>query len=402
MLHEVLKPFYRLETLAKEEYQRLLEDYQLRETVLEAQRRKTVKGAKLGAEPEQIIAALRELHIEPPVRKRFVLNDPTVEKLGEILNQNVAGVLLFRDEISGLLATMDRSGHENDRAFYLEAWNGYGSYTFDRIGRGTLYIPAACVSILGAITPGPLAAYLREAFSGGQDEGFLQRFQLSVYPDPPAGRWHNVDRRPDLEAKSRAFEIYERLSLLDVVGLLAGRQSPEEIPVLHFDEAAQDFFDAWRSDLEARIRQSDEHPVMIGHLSKYRSLMPSLALVFHATDCDVASGLAPVALESAKRAAAWCDFLEPHARRIFHNVTARAAVATRLLAEKIKANKLVDPFTLRDVYRHCWIGLSDPSEVARAAGALEELGWLRGVEIEETGGRPAMLYYINPKVRELG
>jgi hypothetical protein len=39
---------------------------------------------------------------------------------------------------------------------YCEAWNGAGAYTYDRIGRGTLHIRAACLSVLGGIQPGPL------------------------------------------------------------------------------------------------------------------------------------------------------------------------------------------------------------------------------------------------------
>ena len=74
----------------------------------------------------------------PPVAKRYLVNDTTVEKLGELLNHHPNGLLLFRDELSGWLHTMDRPGHENYRAFYCEAWNGTSGYTYDRIGRGTL------------------------------------------------------------------------------------------------------------------------------------------------------------------------------------------------------------------------------------------------------------------------
>jgi putative DNA primase/helicase len=35
--------------------------------------------------------------------------------------------LLYRDELIGFLRTLDREGHENDCAFYCEAWNGTGS-----------------------------------------------------------------------------------------------------------------------------------------------------------------------------------------------------------------------------------------------------------------------------------
>ncbi|MBK7897926.1 MAG: DUF3987 domain-containing protein [Betaproteobacteria bacterium] len=42
-----------------------------------------------------------------------------------------------------------KQGHEQDRAFYLEAWNGHGSFPLDRIGRGHVVCDNMCVSILG-------------------------------------------------------------------------------------------------------------------------------------------------------------------------------------------------------------------------------------------------------------
>jgi putative DNA primase/helicase len=45
----------------------------------------------------------------PPVAKRYLVNDATVEKLGELLNHNPNGLLLFRDEVSGFLHTMDQA-----------------------------------------------------------------------------------------------------------------------------------------------------------------------------------------------------------------------------------------------------------------------------------------------------
>src|SRR5262249_7742325 len=146
-----------------------------------------------------------------------------------------------------------------------------------------------------------------------------------------------------------------------------------------------------------RIRTADEHPVTIGHLAKYRKLMPALGLIFHL--CD-SSREVPVSLEAAKRAAAWCDYLESHARRIYHFVTARSDTATRLLGEKVRAPKLPSPFTARDVYRHQWTGLTEPQDVTRALEALEDLAWLRSDSppVTVAGGRPTERYHVNPKV----
>src|SRR5215471_9930822 len=180
---------------------------------------------------------------------RNVVNDTTVEKLGELLNQNPNGLLLFRDELSGFLRLMERPGHENDRSFYCEAWNGSGAYIYDRLGRGTLRIEAACVSILGGIQPGPLYAYLQETFAGGGDDGLIQRFQLAVFPDP-LPRWRHVDRWPDADAR--------QLAALDPATIEAEELTPEERPFLRFAPDAQEVFDAWRAELEAKLRADDD------------------------------------------------------------------------------------------------------------------------------------------------
>src|SRR4030095_12298529 len=129
---------------------------------------------------------------------------------------NPRGLLLFRDELVGWLKTLDREGHEGDRAFYLEAWAGQGSFTYDRIERGTLHIKTVTLSVLGGIQPGPLSAYLRATLSGGQgDDGLRQRLQLLLDPDV-SPHCENIDRSPDTTSKNRAFEVFEKLDHLDV------------------------------------------------------------------------------------------------------------------------------------------------------------------------------------------
>ena len=97
----------------------------------------------------------------------YLVNDTTVEKLGELLNHHPNGLLLFRDELSGWHHTMERPGHENDRAFYCEAWNGTSAYTYDRIGRGTLHIRAACLSVLSGRRPDRSRGTCARSAAGG-------------------------------------------------------------------------------------------------------------------------------------------------------------------------------------------------------------------------------------------
>lgn len=130
-----------------------------------------------------------------------MVNDATIEKLGELLNANPRGLIQYRDELAGWLASMDREGREGDRAFWLECWNGKGGFTVDRIGRGTVRIEACAVSLLGGVQPGKLADYLRAAMRGGAgNDGLMQRLQMAVYPDTLAS-WRYVDKpiNPDAE-----------------------------------------------------------------------------------------------------------------------------------------------------------------------------------------------------------
>ena len=123
------------------------------------------------------------------------------------------------------------------------------------------------------------------------DDGLLQRFQVIVWPDAQA-EWKNVDRFPDTVEKNRAWEIFKALSG-DIPG--AVMEEGAAIPALRFSPAGQEVFDSWRHDLEMRLR-SDHGltPALESHLTKYRKLMPSLALIFHLV--DVADGNEPGAV----------------------------------------------------------------------------------------------------------
>ena len=224
-----------------------------------------------------------------------------MEKIGELLNKNPRGLLINRDELIGWFRSLDREGREIDRPFYLEAWNGYRGYTYDRIGRGTLDIPALSVSIFGAITPGQLSHYVFQANRGGNgDVGLLQRFQVIVWPDAPA-EWKNVDRFPDTIEKNRAWKIFKVLS-----GEIPGavKKHGADIPALRFSPEGQEIFDQWRHDLEIRLRSDHGlHPAMESHLTKYRKLMPSLGLIFHLV--DVADGAMPGLVSETARLWPW-------------------------------------------------------------------------------------------------
>jgi putative DNA primase/helicase len=333
-----------------------------------------------------------------PKERRYLINDSTIEKLAELLAANPLGITVFRDELTGLLRTLKRQGHESDRSFYLESWDGWKSYSVDRISRGTLHIPHVCLSIFGTVQPGPLARYLRAAISGDEDDGFMPRFQVLVYPDTD-GKFENIDRYPDTEAKTQAYDVFEAIELIDPVAMGCALDEDRDIPYVSFAPDAQCFFDEWRQELEDKLRSGALSHIMASHLAKYRSLMPSLALIFHLIEQCHGFRLEPVSLRSAMCAAAWCEFLEAHAKRIYQGALDGDPSEAIRLAERIW-DSLPNPFTIRDVQRKGWSGLTGNEEIRRAIGLLEDRGWVAMVEIPTTskGGRPTEQFWVHPKL----
>ncbi|MGE3109816.1 MAG: YfjI family protein [Phycisphaerales bacterium] len=400
-IQEPLKPLKKLEILAKAAFEQQFKDMMAAKQVSEIRKKDTRHEIRknIKNQDEAFRIARESLDDEDdarePVRTRFIVNDGTVEKIGVILNENPAGVLVFRDELIGLLKALDKPGQEGARSFYLESWNGTGRYTYDRIERGTLDIEAAILSLLGGIQPGPLSQYLRGAAKGGAgDDGLIQRFQLLVWPDISKD-WKNIDRWPDSAARRAAFDVYEGLAAMEptLLGADHDPREPDGIPFLRFSEAAQPCFDAWREKLEHIVRGGDLHPALESHLSKFRSLIPKLALLIH-----LAEGKnGPVGIESLDRAIRWGQYLESHARRVYSQVIDPDLAAAKSLAGKLVAGEIKDGFALRDIYRKGWTGLASEEDARGAVEYLIDFRWLAEAR-RETAGRTASVYFVNPKI----
>jgi putative DNA primase/helicase len=351
---------------------------------------------------EQAARTEAAVHLENkcdrPICRRYEVNDSTIEKLGELLAENPNGVLLYRDELSGFLRSLDREDRAGDRAKYLEMWDGKGELTYDRIGRGTVRIPSNTLSILGGIQPHILMAYVSEAVRGGVGgDGLLQRFQLAVWPDV-SRQWQNIDRWPDIEAKNEAFELFKYLDSLTPESV--GADASEGIPFLRFGADAQERFDAWRTELESKLRSDSEHPAFEAHLAKYRKLVPALALLIHVASRDVGS----VSLVALEKALLWANYLEAHARRIYSAVLRPDTIAARELAKHLQRADLPVRFTLREVYRKGWTGLANKEDAEAATELLCDLAWLRiaadaPARVPGTPGRKgSQTFETNPKI----
>jgi hypothetical protein len=408
-----LKPLDRMIARAMEAHRADLEAFEADNTVFEAKRdaiESRIKAAAKDAKKGDLDSIAKELQghrqqaPEAPTLRRYKSNDTTVEKLGELLRENPSGLLVMRDELVGLIASWDKEGREGERAFYLEAWNGNASFDTDRIGRGSIFIPNLCVSIFGGIQPDKLISYLEQAANALANDGMLQRFQLLDFPDHRAWEWRN--RIPAKEARDRAFAVFDTLADFDPVAWgAASIDDFAKFPHFLFDEAAQEIFIEWSGELHGSKMPAEDHPIIQQHLAKFDKLFPALALILHLVDCAATGRRGLVTAESALRAAAWCEYLEAHARRCYGLLTDDGLRAAQALADKLRQGKLANGFTARDVRRNQWRSLTTDEAVQAALDWLEDEDWLRAEEVGGTWpgtGRRTYRYVINPKADKSG
>jgi putative DNA primase/helicase len=335
---------------------------------------------------------------DEPKEKRLSTADATVEKLGELLNENENGILQIRDELTGWFRSLDRPGRESDRAFYLECWDGAGESKVDRIGRGSIPVKNLTLSIFGTIQPAMLKPFLRGSIDGDTDDGLIQRFQLLVYPNKPKGYTY-IDRLP--KGRDKARNSFKNLYELDPA-TIGAKQLADEFGggyFVQFDNQAQEFFQTWLSELENDLRSDTfDTPALESHIAKYRSLMPSLALIFHLLACVSGSQSHAVSVKNAQLAAAWCSYLKAHAARIYQMAVLSEFDIAREILKKIQSKDLQSEFTAKDIYGKHWSKLSKPKDVQNGLDILVEYGYLSPVTINE-GHRPKTVYFINGSLK---
>jgi putative DNA primase/helicase len=377
VLREILSPLRELERAAWEKNEYHAEQH--RRAVYEYEQRMKVKGAEYEEPPPR------------PPNTRYIINDATVEKLLEVLRDNPNGLLLYRDELTGLFSTFDMAGRNPDKAFYLQAWTGKEDHAEDRIGRGSSITKNVCLSMIGTIQPGPLSAYVHDATDGGtRADGFLQRLQVLVWPNAP--RYAYVDRTPDEHAREDVRKL-----LSDWVSYSA------DVPnVYQFDTQAQAQYIDWSEGIKIRARSGSESEAFREHLEKYAGLVPSIALLCHiARHTQTAHENERIDTYELGQAIGWATYLEGHARRVYAISEGNEDAAAALL-QRIKAGDVRTGFTVGDLSARKFKALRFASDIEDAVDVLTQLKILRPKLITHEGrGRNTVRYEINPKVIQM-
>ena len=371
--------------------------------VQETEAKKKLKNPEaLEETTKELLAIEKQKEQAEVVEKRFEVNDVTPEKLADLLVHNPQGLMAFRDELIGMLASWEKPGNEAARALYLEAWNGTKSHNIDRIGRGETTVPNLCITLFGGIQPDKLQGYFAR-MAKLENDGLMQRFQLLVYPDTVP--YNYVDRAPDSTILQKVQKLLIWLAdVQDFYQYGAEATSKEATAAFRFSAEAGELYTLWHEEHTLqRAENPNLSPYLQQHFSKYFGLIPNIALIFHLIKLAEhprevhAPQQNHISSRSLELAIQWGEYLASHAIRAY-SFASNTQQAAFELSKKISSRVLPNPFTPRLVQQKGWHLLNNRQSIEQALQELEEANWIIPESKEPTsaGGRPSLQYKANP------
>jgi hypothetical protein len=361
-----------------------------------AKKWKEEREAALKADPPREPPIMPMDAIDPGnfIEPRLYATDPTIERLAALLQVRARGMMLIRDELSGLFANMGRYSGGSDRPFWLEGWNG-GRHVVERVS-GSIVIDHLLVGVIGSFQPDKLA----RAF-GGDEDGMYGRF-LYAWPSAPDYRPLSneaAEVEPELQ---NALTALIRLPAEDAEGIFV----PQAVWLSDHAIAVFEEFRKWVDKAKAGFDGHERQWLVKGETTVLR-LAGTLAYMAWAIALGAPStngldgitgSLEPKTIDKQFVIAAirlWREFFWPHARAALRQIglSDRHKNARRVL-RWIKANGR-DEVSREEIRREALGQKLDAEQTQDLLDGLERTGWAKKVAVR-TLGRSRHRWKINP------
>jgi putative DNA primase/helicase len=292
-----LAPLWQVQKRLKKEYQEEYEVYEEELRYWETERKVAAKdGEPAPPKPRE------------PVLKSVVVDDVTVERLADILDENPRGVISAQDELSGWVLSMNQykaGGKGADRQFWLRVWSNAPV----KVDRKSRKVPAIIaepwVSVVGSIQPEILSE-----LNIGRNDGMLDRFLYS-YPEPQ--RVRHTDEVISVAAEQAVLELYEKLADLKMPEP-EGEPFPGTVPMTR---EAWEVFKEIAGELSEEAHALSFPRKLRGGWSKLEAYLARLSLILALSRAVGSNEKEQVEPRDVFVAGVLVDYFKAHARRVF-------------------------------------------------------------------------------------
>jgi hypothetical protein len=321
----------------------------------------------------------------PPLMKRLVVDDTTVEGIAGILEDNPSGLLLSTDELRNWVDTFARyrkTGGGSDASRWLPFYSGK-RHVVDRKGkdggRNSLYIPHAAVSVAGTIQPGILSRIVGDE---ERDSGWLARLLFAMPPARPRS-WKPSKGGRKNDARVSAEDLALKLHRMP------------EAEVLLEPKAVQRFM-AWqhRWAMDSFLM---ENPGLVALRTKLEEVSLRLALLYFTCDHAWEPTMPPaVPLEYMDAGIVQAEWFHREALRVYQSMIRSGEATERYQRIVLWAVDKCAPgaplekgFTARDLMRSRLVG--DAAEAAQVIEQMWDAKLIAHVPLsgKKVTGRPA-------------
>lgn len=338
-------------------------------------------------EVEEAIKSGKEPPPRPPlaagvakfVRPRLYITDTTVERAAVLLQARPSGLVLIRDELSGLFANMSRYSNGSDREFWLESWNGK-HYVVERMGRDAVVVDHLLIAMVGGFQPDKLVRSFQCAslLLVASEPGYKP-------PSNDCGEYEPI-----------IINAFHRLVDELPIKSQDGEFAPGEICLSKdAEDAFLHFLHFLHQEKDALDGREREWWVKGG--GQVIRLAGTLALMSWAANTELPK---PEKIEGRFVEAAihmWRNYFWPHSRAALRQVgiTKRHNEKRRVL-RWIRANKSVS-VSIKEIRRDALGQSLDAKQTEALLDQLEQDWWLRR-ETTQTGGRALHRWIVNGRL----
>jgi len=251
----------------------------------------------------------------PPTMTRCVASDTTVEALVAILEDNPRGLLVYKDELTGWVRSMDqyKGGKGSDRQHWLSFWSG-DEVVVDRKSRmgEPIIVAKPFVSLFGGIQPAMLGE-----LGAGTEDGLMDRF-LFAYPAPRQVRF--TEDEISAAAEARYAALYDALSNLTFATDEHGDPNPKP---LKLTREARNLFAGVVDNLGTEMIAPGFPRKLEGVWAKMRGYLARLSLILAVCRClETHSPEERIEAEDVEAATKLLDYFKSHARRVYSELSA--------------------------------------------------------------------------------
>ncbi|MDF3124673.1 DUF3987 domain-containing protein [Rheinheimera sp. 1928-s] len=358
--------------------------------------------AESAALEEQATKLLIDSQVElfPPKQKVVVCNDATPAAFAKHFSRQTFPIMLFRDEFPRILTQLLGSNSDRLRTFAMEAMDGKNDSSVDSFSdKFSFKMVAPKLSLFGTAQPAVMSKIVNSIKDGSiPDDGLLYRFQIFIMSDMDSLPTYSAATLHDKEALDQLYHFVTQLDDGEICAIVGSGKRTK----VYMEEDAEKAYHHYMKYLNYKLSNENLSVHLYSHLSKYRSMVPSIALVIAAfrqyeeNDFEV-KRLKPITLADMKMAIRWAKYLERHVKKLWQSADERLENAKLILS---RMDELDDSFSSRDLQQKCWKGLrKNLDKINEALTCLQEHHYLSQIEVlSSKGGRPAIRWVKHPDI----